>query len=129
MHMMPFTRHVMAVAGLSLGLGLTGAFVYADDWYREHGMASYYGKGFHGRKAADGERFSQHEMTAAHRQLPLGTKVMVENPDTGDQVEVKITDRGPYVDKKRRIIDLSKAAADSVGLVEAGVAPVRVVVT
>ena len=129
MHMMPFTRHVIAVAGLSLGLGLTGEFVYADDWYREHGMASYYGKGFHGRKAADGERFSQHEMTAAHRQLPLGTKVLVENPDTGDQVEVKITDRGPYVDKKCRIIDLSKAAADSVGLVEAGVAPVRVVVT
>jgi peptidoglycan lytic transglycosylase len=129
MHMMPFTRHVIVVAGLSLGLGLTGEFVSADDWYREHGMASYYGKSFHGRKAADGERFSQHEMTAAHRQLPLGTKVLVENPDTGDQVEVKITDRGPYVDKKRRIIDLSKAAADSVGLVEAGVAPVRVVVT
>jgi rare lipoprotein A len=129
MHMMPFTRHVMAIAGLSLGLGLTGEFVYADDWYREHGMASYYGKGFHGRKAADGERFSQHEMTAAHRQLPLGTKVMVENPDTRDQVEVKITDRGPYADPKRRIIDLSKAAANSVGIVEQGVAPVRVVVT
>jgi rare lipoprotein A len=129
MHMMPFTRHVIVVVGLWLGLGLTGEFVYADDWYREHGMASYYGKGFHGRKAADGERFSQHEMTAAHRKLPLGTKVMVENPDTGEQVEVKITDRGPYADKKRRIIDLSKAAADSVGLVEAGVAPVRVVVT
>ena len=129
MHMMPFTRHVMAVAGLSLGLGLTGAIVYADDWYREHGMASHYGKGFHGRKAADGDRFSQNEMTAAHRKLPLGTKVMVENPDTGEQVEVKITDRGPYADKKRRIIDLSKAAADSVGLMEAGVAPVRIVVT
>jgi len=129
MHMMSFTRHVIVVVGLWLGLGLTGEFVYADDWYREHGMASYYGKGFHGRKAADGERFSQHEMTAAHRQLPLGTKVMVENPDTGEQVEVKITDRGPYADPKRRIIDLSKAAADSVGLVEAGVAPVRVVVT
>ena len=129
MHMMPFTRHVIAVVGLWLGLGLTGEFVYADDWYREHGLASYYGKGFHGRKAADGERFSQHEMTAAHRQLPLGTKVMVENPNTGDQVEVKITDRGPYVDKKRRIIDFSKAAANSVGLVEAGVAPVRMVVT
>jgi rare lipoprotein A len=92
-------------------------------------MASYYGKAFHGRKAADRERFSQHEMTAAHRQLPLGTKVMVENRDTGERVEVKITDRGPYADKKRRIIDLSKAAADSVGLVEAGVAPVNVVVT
>jgi rare lipoprotein A len=129
MHMMPFTRHVIAVAGLSLGLGLTGEFVYADDWYREHGLASHYGKGFHGRKAADGERFSQNEMTAAHRRLPLGTKVLVENPDTGEQVEVKITDRGPYADKKRRIIDLSQAAANSIGLVESGVAPVRVVVT
>ena len=129
MHMVPFTRQVMAVAGLSLGLGLTGEVAHADDWYREHGLASYYGKGFHGRKAADGERFSQNEMTAAHRRLPLGTKVMVENPETGEQVEVKITDRGPYADKKRRIIDLSKAAANSIGLVEEGIAPVRVVVT
>jgi rare lipoprotein A len=54
---------------------------------------------------------------------------MVENRETGEQVEVKITDRGPYADKKRRIIDLSKAAADSIGIVEQGVAPVRVVVT
>ena len=117
--MMPFTRQVIAGAGLWLGLGLIGDFAHADDWYREHGLASYYGKGFHGRKAADGDRFSQNEMTAAHRQLPLGTKVMVENRDTGEQVEVKITDRGPYADTKRRIIDLSKAAADSIGLVEA----------
>jgi rare lipoprotein A len=129
MHMVPFTRQVITVAGLSLGLGLMGEVAHADDWYREHGLASYYGKDFHGRKAANGERFSQHEMTAAHRRLPLGTKVLVENHETGEQVEVKITDRGPYADKKRRIIDLSKAAADSVGLVEAGVAPVRVVVT
>jgi len=54
---------------------------------------------------------------------------MVENRATGEQVEVKITDRGPYADPKRRIIDLSKAAADSVGIVEQGVAPVRVIVT
>jgi rare lipoprotein A len=129
MHMMPCTRHVIAVAGLGLGLGWAGDFAHAADWYREQGLASYYGKGFHGRTAADGDRFSQHEMTAAHRRLPLGTKVLVENRDTGDQVEVKITDRGPFVDQKRRIIDLSKAAANRVGLVEAGVAPVRVVVT
>jgi rare lipoprotein A len=122
-------RHVAAIAGFVLGLGLTGRCAQADDWYREHGLASYYGKGFHGRKAADGDRFSQHEMTAAHRRLPLGTKVMVENPDTGEQAEVKIADRGPYADKRRRILDLSKAAADSIGLVEEGVAPVRVVVT
>jgi rare lipoprotein A len=129
MYRMPFTRQVIAVAGLSLGLGLTGELAQADAWYREHGLASYYGKGFHGRKAADGDRFSQNEMTAAHRKLPLGTKVLVENRETGDQVEVKITDRGPYADKKRRVIDLSKAAADSIGIVEQGVAPVRVVVT
>ena len=127
--MIPFTRQVIAGAGLWLGLGMIGAIAHADDWYREHGLASYYGKGFHGRKAADGDRFSQNEMTAAHRKLPLGTKVMVENPDTGEHVEVKITDRGPYADPKRRIIDLSKAAADSIGLVERGVGPVRVVVT
>jgi rare lipoprotein A len=129
MQTMPSRRQVTVVVGVGLGLWLTGAPIQADDWYREHGLASYYGKGFHGHKAANGERFSQNEMTAAHRQLPLGTKVLVENRDTGEQVEVKITDRGPYADRKRRIIDLSKAAADSVGLVETGVAPVRVVVT
>ena len=116
-------------SGLWLTLGMTGDFAQADDWYQEHGLASYYNKGFHGRKAADGDRFSQNEMTAAHRQLPLGTKVMVENRTTGEQVEVKITDRGPYADPKRRIIDLSKAAADSIGLVEQGVGPVQVIVT
>jgi rare lipoprotein A len=122
-------RHLRAVVGAWMGLWLACSAVQADPWYREDGLASYYGKGFHGRKTASGERFSQDEMTAAHRQLPLGMKVMVENPDTGAQVEVKITDRGPYADRQRRIIDLSNAAADSIGLVEPGVAPVRIVVT
>src|SRR4029434_1653169 len=129
MPMMPCARKVIIGVVLWLSLAVTGASARADDWYREHGLASHYGKGFHGRKAADGDRFSQGEMTAAHRQLPLGTKVLVDNPDTGEQVEVKITDRGPYADKKRRIIDLSKAAADSIGIVEQGVATVRVVGT
>ncbi len=122
-------RQLTAVVGTYMGLWLMGNAVQADPWYREHGMASYYGKGFHGRKTASGERFSQNEMTAAHRRLPLGTKVLVENRQTGEQAEFKITDRGPYTDKKRRIIDLSKTAADSIGLVEQGVAPVCVVVT
>ena len=126
---MQFTRQLTAVVRVWLGLWLIGSVVQADPWYQEHGLASYYGKGFHGRKTASGDRFSQNEMTAAHRQLPLGTKVMVENRETGEQVEVKITDRGPYADKKRRIIDLSKAAANSIGLVEEGIVPVRVVVT
>jgi peptidoglycan lytic transglycosylase len=129
--MMPGIQQVIAGAGLwlGLGLGLAGGVAHTGAWYREQGLGSYYGKALHGRTTADGDRFSQQEMTAAHRHLPLGTKVMVENRDTGEQAEVKITDRGPYADSKRRIIDLSKAAANSVGLVEAGVAPVRVVVT
>lgn len=122
-------RKVILRAAWWLTLGLIAANAYADAWYREHGLASYYGKGFHGRTAADGDRFSQHELTAAHRRLPLGTKVMVENRATGEHVEVKITDRGPYADPQRRIIDLSQAAADSIGLVESGVGPVRVVIT
>jgi len=100
----------------------------ADPWYVQHGEASWYGKQFHGRKTADGDRFSQDEMTAAHRTLPLGTKVIVENPETGQQVEVKINDRGPYAQPKRRIIDLSRAAADSIGIVHDGTKRVRVVV-
>jgi rare lipoprotein A len=101
----------------------------ADLWYAEKGLASWYGKQFNGRQTADGTRFSEKEMTAAHRKLPLGTKVVVKNLETGKQVEVKITDRGPYADPQRRIIDLSRAAADSIGLVERGLGQVRVVVT
>jgi len=108
---------------------LLSADAEADPWHSEKGLASYYGKAFQGKKTASGERFSQTDMTAAHRKLPLGTKVMVENIETGDKIEVKITDRGPYADRKRRIIDLSKAAADSIGLVEQGVGRVQVTVT
>jgi rare lipoprotein A len=127
--MMQSKRQLIAVVSVWMGLWLACSVAQADPWYRVDGLASYYGRRFHGRKTASGKRFSQDEMTAAHRQLPLGTKVLVENPDTGAQVEVKITDRGPYADRQRRIIDLSKAAADSIGLVEPGVAPVRIVVT
>ena len=77
-------RQLMAIVGMWIGLWLSYSAVQADPWYREDGMASYYGRGFHGRKTASGERFSQDEMTAAHRQLPLGTKIMVENPGTGE---------------------------------------------
>jgi rare lipoprotein A len=118
-----------SVLGVYAVLGLLSGRVQADPWYSHKGHASYYSQGFEGKKTASGERFSAREMTAAHRKLPLGTKVIVENLETGEMTEVKITDRGPYADQKRRIIDLSKAAADSIGLVEQGVAPVRVTVT
>ena len=115
--------------GMYAVLGLLNIDIRADPWHAEEGLASHYGKAFQGKKTASGDRFSQTDMTAAHRQLPLGTKVMVVNIETGEKIEVKITDRGPFADRKRRIIDLSKAAADSIGLVERGVARVQVTVT
>jgi rare lipoprotein A len=96
---------------------------------QEVGWASWYGPRFHGRETASGERFSMHELTAAHRTLPLGTKVLVMNLETEAQVEVKINDRGPYVDPQHRIIDLSRAAAEGIGLRERGVGPVRVMIS
>jgi rare lipoprotein A len=95
----------------------------------EVGWASWYGPRFHGRETASGERFSMHELTAAHRTLPLGTKVLVMNLETEAQIEVKITDRGPYVDPQHRIIDLSRAAAEGIGLRERGLGPVRVMIS
>ncbi|NJP08864.1 MAG: septal ring lytic transglycosylase RlpA family protein [Leptolyngbyaceae cyanobacterium RU_5_1] len=87
------------------------------------GFASWYGPGFHGNPSASGERFNQHAMTAAHRTLPFGTQVLVTNLDNGQSVVVRINDRGPY--HGNRIIDLSTAAARILGLVQSGIAPVR----
>lgn len=79
----------------------------------QRGIASWYGPGFHGRKTASGERFDMGELTAAHKTLPFGTRVLVHNPRNGKQVVVRINDRGPFV--AGRVIDLSKAAAAALG--------------
>ena len=92
------------------------------------GWASWYGKQHHGQKTASGEPFSRWQLTAAHRSLPLGTKVKVTNLRTGQDVVVTINDRGPHGGGKRRIIDLSEAAAKRIGLVQRGVEQVQVVV-
>lgn len=89
---------------------------------KERGYASWYGDGFHGRPTASGEIYDQNKMTAAHRVLPLGSVVRVTNAENGRAVEVMINDRGPFVNG--RIIDLSLAAAERVGIVEAGTSPV-----
>src|SRR5262245_27607160 len=120
-------QYIMIV--VSALLMLTSWQGYAVPRDTQRGEATWYGKQFNGRKTANGDRFSEKEMTAAHRTLPLGTKVMVENLQTGEQAEVKITDRGPYAQPKRRIIDLSRAAADRIGIVHQGKTSVRVVVT
>jgi hypothetical protein len=101
------------LAGLGcLTVLLIGLLAEAQTRHRgQVGWASWYGVPYHGRKTASGTRFSMHELTAAHRSLPLGTKALVTSLDTGQQVEVTINDRGPFVDPERRIIDLSRAAA------------------
>lgn len=88
-----------------------------------NGMASWYGPGLDGNYSANGEVFNQYELTAAHPSLPFGTQVRVTNLDNGSSVIVRITDRGPHI--AGRIIDLSTAAAQVIGLVQSGVAPVK----
>ena len=90
------------------------------------GEASWYGPGFHGRLTANGERYNQNAMTAAHRSLRFGTRVKVTNLNNGRSVILRINDRGPYV--KGRVIDVSAAAARSLGMIKTGVAPVRVTI-
>src|SRR6266850_1382169 len=88
------------------------------------GMASYYARKYNGRKTASGEIYDMRKMTAAHRTLPFGIKVRVTELSTGRTVVVRINDRGPFI--KGRIIDLSLAAAQRLGIVEAGSAKVQV---
>ncbi|MCB2066177.1 MAG: septal ring lytic transglycosylase RlpA family protein [Erythrobacter sp.] len=82
------------------------------------GVASYYASQFQGRRTASGESFDNADFTAAHRTLPFGSRVRVTNPRTGESVVVRINDRGPFV--RGRTIDLSRAAAEEVGIVRAG---------
>jgi rare lipoprotein A len=90
----------------------------------DEGLASWYGPGFEGRRTANGERFTGKKLTAAHRSLPFGTIVEVRNLDNGRSVQVRINDRGPFV--KRRVIDLSRSAAQEIGLLGPGTARVAV---
>ena len=84
----------------------------------QRGLASWYGPGFHGEPTAQGELFNMHALTAAHRSLPLGTRVRVTNLENGRSVVVRINDRGPY--KRGVIIDLSRRAASQIGMIQDG---------
>jgi len=90
------------------------------------GYATWYGGGHHGGPTASGERFNKHAMTAAHRTLPMNTRVRVTNTNNGRSVIVRINDRGPFGHRRERIIDVSEAAARELDIIESGVAPVRV---
>ncbi len=84
----------------------------------QRGVASWYGPGFHGQRTASGEPYDMHGLTAAHMSLPFGTRVLVQNPRTGKQVVVRINYRGPFA--AGRVIDLSRAAAQALGMLQRG---------
>ena len=87
------------------------------------GKASWYGPGFQAKKTASGERFNMYDMTAAHKTLPFGTVVEVTEVSTGKKVKVRINDRGPFA--KGRVIDLSKKAAQKLGIIDKGFTKVK----
>ncbi len=117
---------LVLVASLAAGLAsCTGSRpAFGERGYTEEGKASYYARKFQGRKMANGKPYRQGKLTAAHKTLPLGTRIKVTNLQTNQSVKVKITDRGPFV--KGRIVDLSKRAAKRVNAIQAGVVPVRI---
>lgn len=95
-----------------------------SDGYSEEGLASWYGKDFHGKRTASGEIYDMHKVSAAHKLLPLGSRVRVTNLENGKTLSLTINDRGPFV--KGRIIDLSYEAARQLGTLDKGVTMVRV---
>ena len=94
--------------------------------HQNRGIASWYGKEWHGKPTANGEIYDMYSMTAAHRKLPFGTMVQVTDLDTGREVVVRINNRGPFI--PGRVIDLSYAAAKKLGTLEKGVAPCKITV-
>ena len=102
--------------------GQTYTVLDSADGFKEWGVASWYGKKFHGRPTSSGEPYDMHQLTAAHKSLPLPTFVRVTRVDNGESIVVKVNDRGPFVGD--RIIDLSYAAAASLGMLQSGKADV-----
>ncbi|MEI6213324.1 MAG: septal ring lytic transglycosylase RlpA family protein [Desulfuromonadales bacterium] len=96
----------------------------SSEGFVQEGLASSYGRDFHGRTTSSGEPFDMHAMTAAHKTLPLGVYVKVLHKRSGNEVIVRINDRGPFV--RDRIIDLSEGAAKRLGMLQEGIAPVKV---
>jgi len=104
--------------------GQTYYILPSSKGYHEKGIASWYGKPFHGRKTANGETYNMYNLSAAHKSLPLNSVVKVKNLKNNKEIILRITDRGPF--KGNRVIDLSYAAAKKLGMVEQGLAKVEI---
>lgn len=119
--MKTMTKAAMLAALLAFSAPVSTLSAFAET---SSGIASWYGPGFQGRPTASGEAFDTHELTAAHKTLPFGTRVRVTNLSNGASVVVRINDRGPY--HGGRVIDLSQAAANRIGMIPAGTARVKI---
>lgn len=104
--------------------GKQGDSSFGKEGFDQIGVASWYGPGFHEQQTANGETYDMYAMTAAHKKLPFDSRVRVTNLDNGEQVVVRINDRGPF--RKQRILDLSFAAAQELDIVDPGTARVRI---
>ena len=117
----PVVLLVVSMAGAIVACGSTPKPTYFPGYpvgFVERGVASWYGPGFHGNKTANGERYDMHQLTAAHRTLPLGSIAVVRSMSTGRQVTIRINDRGPFA--RGRVLDLSLAGAQALGMTGAG---------
>lgn len=115
-------RFLMVAAALSLVISCGGR-TGARTGYSGSAVVSWYGPGFHGKLTASGERYDMHAMTCAHKSLPFGTRLRLVNVENGREAEVVVNDRGPFV--RGRDIDLSKAAAEKLGIIKNGTGVVR----
>ncbi len=94
--------------------------------WTQTGIASWYGEPYHGRTTASGEEYDMNQLTCAHRTLPFGTRIRVQNLENGRSVTVRVTDRGPWIEG--RIVDVSRRAAQELEMIGAGLARVRITV-
>jgi len=117
------TTKLIVKGTIKVGKGVVGVTTYPFRDREMEGIASWYGKDFHGKKTASGETYNMYNLTAAHRTLPLGSRVRVTNLDNGKKVVVRINDRGPF--EKGRIIDLSYEAARQLDMLHKGTARVK----
>ncbi len=119
-------KYTLLLSGWLLLIWLSSCARPATSWkgYTEQGSASYYADKFQGKKMANGKPYRRGKLTAAHKKIPLGSRVKVTNPKNRKSVKVEITDRGPHV--RNRMLDLSRAAAERLDVVQAGVAPVKI---
>ncbi|MCB2203400.1 septal ring lytic transglycosylase RlpA family protein [bacterium] len=115
--------HTATALILFAALSVCALPLAAQPGFTQTGQASYYGKKFHGRKTANGERFNMWALTAAHKTIPFGSHVRVTNLDNGKSIDVRINDYGPF--RKGRIIDLSRGAAAKIGMIKTGTARVK----